>query len=161
MFSFAHERMRRRARRQDEGQGLIIALVILGTLLSLVAVIAQLSIAKTLNGLEQYLHVGLAIITIASTWAFTQVMFALHYAHQYYQAEDKNLPGGLLFPGGHAPDYADFLYFSCVIGTSGQTADIAISSRALRRIALLHCLLAFLFNTTILALSINIGASLI
>ncbi len=161
MFGFTHERMRRRARRQDEGQGVIIALVILATLLALVAVVAQLSLAKALNGLEQYVHVGLAIITIASTWAFTQVMFALHYAHRYYQSEDKNLPGGLLFPGGHAPDYGDFLYFSCVIGTSGQTADIAIASRGMRRITLLHCVLAFLFNTTILALSINIGASLI
>ncbi len=67
----------------------------------------------------------------------------------------------LSFPGGEYPDYGDFFYFAAVIGTSGQTADVAYISKALRRIGSLHCILAYLFNTTVLALLINIGAGIL
>ena len=69
-------------------------------------------------------------------------------------------PGGLEFPGGHLPEYSDFLYFSFIIGVACQTGDVDISSRHMRRMALLHGLIAFLFNTVILAATINIAASL-
>jgi len=62
---------------------------------------------------------------------------------------------------GHQPVYADFFHFACVIGTSGQTADISFSGRALRPVGTLHCVLAFFFNTTVLALSINVAAGLL
>ncbi|HPU80772.1 DUF1345 domain-containing protein, partial [Accumulibacter sp.] len=78
-----------------------------------------------------------------------------------YAAQARGNPGGLDFPGGHAPDYGDFLYFACVIGTSGQTADVSLSSRSMRRTGLVHCVLAFFFNTTILALTINIASGLL
>jgi len=76
-------------------------------------------------------------------------------------ARANDQPGGLDFPGEASPGYADFLYFAFVIGTSGQTADVAIASRSMRRVGLVHCVLAFMFNTTVLALTINIAASLL
>jgi uncharacterized membrane protein len=85
----------------------------------------------------------------------------MHYAHDYYVADTHGRPAGLSFPQEPAPDYLDFLYFSCVIGTSGQTADVSFTSKAMRRIGLIHCVLAFFFNTTVLALTINIAASLL
>jgi uncharacterized membrane protein len=109
----------------------------------------------------KYAHIGLAIFTIMSSWAFTHMMFALHYAHDYFANCINSKPPGLEFPGEEAPDYGDFLYFAFVIGTSGQTADVSFTSNAMRRIGLLHCVLAFLFNTTVLALTINIAASLL
>jgi uncharacterized membrane protein len=69
-------------------------------------------------------------------------------------------PAGLHFPAENAPDHGDFFYFSAVIGTSGQTADVAFVSRTMRRIGAVHCILAYLFNTIVLALLINIGASM-
>jgi uncharacterized membrane protein len=87
-------------------------------------------------------------------------MFAMHYAHDFYVSRAKNLHGGLDFPQDQEPDYLDFCYLAFVIGTSGQTADVSFTSKPMRRIALVHCVLAFLFNTTILALMINIAASL-
>ena len=68
--------------------------------------------------------------------------------------------GGLEFPGEREPHYGDFLYFACVIGTSAQTADVSFTSRSMRRTGLVHCVLAFFFNTTLLALSINIASGL-
>lgn len=160
MFWSPHERMRRRALLQDEGRMIILTLVIAAAVMSLGAIVAELSVVRDMNGALRYGHIALTVLTIVSSWAFTQVMFALHYAHDYYTNEQRGNPGGLLFPGGHPPDYGDFLYFSCVIGTSGQTADVNIDGRVMRRAALVHCVLAFFFNTTLLALSINIASGL-
>ena len=160
MFWSPHERMRRRALQQDEGRMVILALVVAAALMSLGAIVAELAVVRDMHGALRYSHIALTVLTIVSSWVFTQMMFALHYAHDYYANEQRGNPGGLLFPGGHAPDYGDFLYFSCVIGTSGQTADVNIDGRVMRRTALVHCVLAFFFNTTLLALSINIASGL-
>jgi uncharacterized membrane protein len=160
MFWSSHERMRNRALQQDEGRMIILALVVIAAFMSIGAIVAELAVVKEMHGTLRYAHIGLTVLTILSSWAFTQLMFALHYAHDYYAAEARGNSGGLEFPGGHAPDYGDFLYFSCVIGTSGQTADVSFSCRAMRRIGTVHCVLAFFFNTTLLALTINIASGL-
>ena len=161
MFSINEAGIRQRALAQDEGQHLIMAMVVFSALVCLAGVVIELSVAKTLTGEFRYQHMGHAVLTIASSWFFTQVMFAQHYAHQYYLALENKFPGGLIFPEEPLPDYMDFLYMSCVIGTSGQTADVSFTSRSMRRIGLLHCLLCFFFNTTVLALTVNMASSLI
>ena len=160
MFWSSHETMHKRAQVQDEGRLIILALVIMAAVMSLGAIVAELAVVRDMHGTLRYAHIALAVLTILSSWAFTQVMFALHYAHDYYMAEARGANAGLYFPGDHAPDYADFLYFACVIGTSAQTADISFTNRTMRRTGLVHCVLAFFFNTTLLALSINIASGL-
>lgn len=160
MFWSSHERMRTRALQHDEGRILVLALVVGAALMCIGAIVAELAVVKEIKGSLRYAHIALAALTIVSSWAFTQTMFALHYAHDYYASELRGRPGGLDFPGGHAPDYGDFLYFACVIGTSGQTADVSFSNRTMRRTGLVHCVLAFFFNTTLLALTINIASGL-
>jgi len=86
----------------------------------------------------------------------------LHYTHEYYNDRAKTRNAGLKFPDENLqPDYWDFIYFSFIIGTSAQTADINITSKSFRRLVTLHCVIVFFFNITILALTINIGASLL
>ena len=160
MFSSSHARMRERAVREDDGRLLILAMVVTAAISSLAAIVGELAIAKGLHPGDRYLHVALAVTTLLTSWAFTQVTFSNHYAHDYYAAVVRGEPGGLAFPGENAPDYADFLYFSCIIGTSGQTADVSFTSRLMRRTGLLHCVLAFFFNATLLALTINIASGL-
>ena len=161
MFWSTHERIRDRALQQDDGRIVILALVVMAAFMSIGAIVAELAVVKDMQGSMRYAHISLTVLTILSSWAFTQVMFALHYAHDYYVSELRGNPVGLEFPGGHAPDYGDFLYFSCVIGTSGQTADVNFTSRTMRRTGLVHCVLAFFFNTTLLALAINIASGLL
>ncbi len=161
MFGSSHERMRTRALQQNEGRLILLGMVVMSALTCLAAIVAELALAKTAQGSLRYAHIGLAALTMASSWGFTQIMFALHYAHDYYVADLKNQTGGLDFPGGHAPDYGDFLYLACVIGTSGQTADVSFTSRAQRRVGLVHCVLAFFFNTTVVALMINMASALL
>ncbi len=84
----------------------------------------------------------LAGVTVLSSWAFIQVMFCLHYAHDFYAAACHGRPAGLQFPADDHPDYGDFFHFAAVIGTSGQTADVNFSSKPMRRIGTVHCILA-------------------
>jgi len=158
--STSHQ-MRRRAQLQDDGQVAILVLTALAAVASLIAIAAELTVVKDLHGYLKAAHVALAGITVLSSWAFIQVMFALHYAHVYYAAACHGRPAVLAFPGGEDPDYGEFFYFAAVIGTSGQTADVSFASKPLRRIGSLHCILAYLFNTTVLALLINIGAGIL
>jgi uncharacterized membrane protein len=157
-------RMRGRARIEDEGRSVVMLLVMLGIAASVVAIALQLGVAKNFSGAAKLGHIGLAAVTVLTSWAFMQTMFAVHYAHEFYAAPDPSRQAekaGLEFPGTPDPDYGDFLYMACIIGTSGQTADVAFTSRSMRRIGMVHCVLAFFFNATILAFTINIAASLI
>ena len=154
-------RIKYRAAAQDEGRILILSLAIVTAVISLAAIVAELSTAKDLHGALRSLHIGLAGLTVFLSWSFLQTMFALHYAHEYYMEENGENVEGLEFPLGYkTPDYWDFIYFSFVIGTASQTADINVASRAMRKITMIHCIMSFFFNTTILALTVNIGASL-
>lgn len=151
----------RRAHTQAEGARTILTLVALSSLASLGAIVAELSMAKDLGSTARLMHIGLAVVTILASWSFTQVMFALHYAHEFYAAVGRSAPGGLVFPDTESPDYLDFLYFTVVIGTSGQTADVSFASGPMRRIGMVHCLLAFVFNTSLIGLMINVASGLI
>ena len=153
--------MRQRANRQDEGQKTILVLTIAAVLASLAAIVGELSTIKSLGGPEKLLHLGLTALTVVCSWVFMHLMFAMHYAHDYYRSGRQGHEPGLAFPQEPLPDYWDFLYFSAVIGTSGQTADVSFTSKSMRRTGLVHCLLAYFYNTTVLALTINIAASLI
>jgi uncharacterized membrane protein len=104
---------------------------------------------------------GLLVVaaTILCSWFFVHTIYAIHYAHEYYADEGRRL--GLQFPDEDKPDYWDFLYFSFTMGAAAQTSDVIIVSKRMRRLALAHTILAFLFNTTILALAVNVGAGLL
>jgi uncharacterized membrane protein len=160
MIRSSHHRMRHRAQLQDDGQIVILLLVVVSGIASLAAIAGQLSVVKDMHGYLRTAHIALAGVTVISSWTFIQVMFALHYAHDYYAAACHGREAGLEFPKDDQPDYGDFFYFASVIGTSGQTADVSFVSKPMRRIGSVHCILAYLFNTTVLALLINIGASL-
>ena len=153
--------MRQRAKQEDEGQKTILVLTIAAVLASLAAIVGELSTIQNLSGLDKLLHLGLTALTVLSSWVFMHLMFAMHYAHDYYRSGRQGLEPGLAFPQEPLPDYWDFLYFSTVIGTSGQTADVSFTSKTMRRTGMVHCLLAYFYNTTVLALTINIAASLI
>ena len=152
-------KMQRRAQLEDAGRYVVLGVAIVAAVASLLAIAVELAVAKEMHGEQKAARIALAGLTVFSSWLFTHLMFALHYAHDYYLAVAQGQKGGLQFPGEEAPDYGDFFYFAAVIGTSGQTADVSFTSKPMRRLGALHCVLSFLFNTTLLALTINIAAS--
>ena len=160
MIRSSRGHMRHRAQLQDDGKYAILGLTVFSAVASLIAIAFELAVVKDMHGLSRGLHVALAGLTVLSSWSFIQIMFTLHYAHDYYLAACHGRKPGLAFPDDEDPDYGDFFYFSAIIGTSGQKADVSFVTKPMRRIGSLHCILAYLFNTTVLALLINIGASL-
>ncbi len=151
-----------RAAREDEGQHIILGLAVAAAAASLVAIGFELSVAKGELGLGKGLHTALAFTTVFASWFFVQLVFSLHYAHAFYGEADGagGRRGGLAFPGEDDPDYWDFLHFGVIIGVANQTADVAFTSRELRHIGTVHGMVSFLFNTVILALTINLLAGL-
>lgn len=155
-------RMRSRAQHQDASRWLILFVVVFAACTSLLAIVFMLNGSKDLKQGLLILHLSLSISTIFASWLLIQIMFALHYAHLYYLGDrPSSATTPLDFPNEQHPDYIDFIYFSLGIGMTSQVADVQITSRLLRRVALVHQVLSFFFNTLILALAINIMASLI
>jgi uncharacterized membrane protein len=158
MGSDVHQ-LRRRAALHDEGEWTIILLLVAATVSSLVAIGAELHQAR----LENVIHLwrpAAAAVTIMLSWLFLHSIMTQHYAHDYYLREGSE--PGLVFPDHLTePGYWDFAYFSFTIGVAAQTADVAIASPRIRRVALAHSILSFFFNTAIMALAINVGASLL
>jgi len=156
--SDVHE-LRRRAALHDEGEWTIILLSVAATLSSLVAIGAELHQARVEDTVQLWRPVA-AAVTIMISWMFLHSIMAQHYAHDYYLSEGSE--PGLVFPDRiKEPGYWDFAYFAFTIGVAAQTADVAIASPRIRRVALAHAVLSFFFNTAILALAINVGASLL
>lgn len=157
--------MRHRARLADNGRPAILALVLACVGASLVAVVVTLRHARAQHHGAGALDVALVLATVALSWLMLHTVFALHYAHVYYGDDDgpggAEERGGLKFPGGGAPDYWDFVYMACIVGAAAQTADVAYTSRRMRRLGTLHAVLAFGFNTGVLALMVNVAAGLL
>ena len=160
-----HRDIHRRALVQDEGRYVILALAAMASTISFGAIFAQLASIKDLSFEAKSLHIALALATILGSWLFVHMTFALHYAHEFFRIAKPDRSGkwlgGIDFPGVNCPDYPYFLYFSYVIGVACATADCNITGSPLRRLALVHCVLAFFYNNAVLAMSINIGAGFI
>jgi len=156
------DEMRAKAAADDEGRAVILSVVLTAAVIAIVAIALELSLAKNAHGLERGLRVGLAFVTVASSWFMVHLIFSLHYAHGYYGRDEESATDarGLRFPGEEEPDYWDFLHFAVIVGVAAQTADIAISAKPLRRLNTVHALFSFAFNTVIVALTINLLAGL-
>jgi uncharacterized membrane protein len=154
----------RTAKLEDAGRTVIFVFVLLAAVTSLCAVAILIGEGKGLSKAILTGHLLLAGGTVVSSWVLVHTVFTLHYAHAYYRKIDYDQDGsegeGVQFPDEKEPDFLDFAYFSFVIGMTCQVSDVQISSRDIRRLALVHGLLSFLFNTVILALTINLSSGL-
>jgi len=164
-FLSSHPReVQKIARLQDSSRTMIFAFVITGSLISLLAVYFLLKSVKNHAG-DVNEHILLSITAVFISWWMLHTIFTTRYAHLYYDRTNDDgtvrSGGGLQFPGEEQPDYMDFVYFSFVIGMTFQVSDVEISARAIRRLAWLHGLISFVFNTAIVALGINIISGLI
>jgi uncharacterized membrane protein len=156
-------RMEARAQAQQDGEWTLFWLVLAGTIASFAAILGEFGSMKGADPHTRDLKVGLVAATLILSWVVSQAVFALRYAHEFYSRPDAAaaIDGGLQFPGEDRPDYLDFFYFSAVLGMTFQVSDVQITSRKLRRLATLHGLLGFLFNTVIIALTVNLASGLL
>ena len=159
MSNCTAEQLYIRYKEEDETAALILIVVTCAALLSLVAIILLLSTVKQVAGTERVLHIGLAALTVVSSWLLVPTMFTLHYADAFYSASDDDRP--LLFPQTARPVFWDFAYFSFTIAAACQTADVSTANSSIRRTVLVHSVIAFVFNASILGFAVNISAGLL
>lgn len=156
-------RMAANARAQEEGEWTIFGIMVAAVAASFAAIIEEFAGSAALHNHAKAWHVALVAVTLLFSWLMMQFTFAFRYAHEYYTSSRSagTVDGGLTFPGEDKPDYMDFLYFALVLGMTFQVSDVQITSRKLRRLAMVHGFLGFMFNTVILALTVNIAAGLL
>jgi uncharacterized membrane protein len=148
---------------QDTSGYIIFLFVLSAACASVVAIGFVVATIHDLAFWPKTWYLALTIVALISSWLTIQTVFAFHYARRYYE-DDRQRPqrtGGLAFPGGGNPDYLDFAYYSFVIGMTSQVSDVQATSRKMRRLTLVHGVLAFIFNIAVLALSINTIGSVI
>ena len=153
------DRVRRESPLQDDGRVAIPIFTVAAGMMSLGAIVLWLRSASASDNIEPGL-LALLFVTTLLSWLFIHTMFALHYAHEYY-AEHRGHGGGMRFPGDGEPGYWDFCYFAFVIGTSTAVSDVAITSPTIRKTATAHGLVAFVFNVTMIALTVSIAGDAI
>lgn len=153
LFNNETDSMRRAAERNDANRTMLLAITSAVMIAVLVAVAAELG-AKNAH---QPVMVALIIGTLVLAWLFSNMIYALHYAHIFYtEGDDGKDQGGLDFPGDEDPDYWDFVYFAFTLGMTFQTSDVETCSKLVRRVVILHCFAAFVFNIGVLAFTINV-----
>lgn len=156
LFRLKTADLRRAAVENDANRVMLLAISILLTLVILAVIAVQLSNPESLAVRDKVL----IVVTLILVWTFGNAVYTLHYAHLFYSTDDGGKDhAGLKFPGSSAPDMADFAYFAFTLGVAVQTADVAISSPHIRRIATIHCIAGFFFNLGVLALTINVIGS--
>ena len=146
---------------EDEAAPVILLIVIVAALLSLIAIVAQLASIKSASGGERALHIGLAALTVASSWLLVGTMFTLHYADLFYRARSASEDRPLTFPKTGLPVFSDFAYFSFTIAAACQTSDVSTAQGPIRRFVLAQTLISFVFNLAILGFAINVTAGIL
>lgn len=145
--------MRDQALRNDANRAGLLAITVAVSLAILTAVAVELMDTRHGGG-----SILLVIGTLAIAWLFSNMIYALHYAHIFYVRDSRTGKdnGGISFPGKKEPDYWDFVYFAFTLGMTFQTSDVEIASTPVRRVVIFHCLAAFVFNIGVLAFTINV-----
>jgi uncharacterized membrane protein len=158
------EGIKREAGIERESRIAVLVIVILGSLFAMLALFTQLSVMKSEHGFDRSLSITLSLSTIFLSWMLMHLVFAVFYAHEFHGQRGGKTDasgGGLKFPGENAPDYLDFVYFSFGVGTTAQTSDVAVTSRAMRHVVMVHGVLSFFFNTAVIALAVSLAAELV
>ena len=155
-FTTTKDHLYQLAKKQDESLPVIFLIIVITVCFSLFGTVILILNKDVNSSVVSLLGVGLS-------WLLLHTIFTIRYAHFYYDihyTKSSTYSGGLEFPKEKEPDYIDFAYFSFVIGMTFQVSDVSITSRRIRRMALLHGLISFVFNAIIVALTISILANL-
>lgn len=160
MMRASHTKVRMIAEQEDRSAIVILAIMSVAALVSLAAIILELSSVKGLIFSSRLAHYAFTGTTVLGSWCLVATLFTFHYARIYYRSPIERR--ALHFPNNEENlDYWDFLYFSFTIAVAAQTSDVSVMTRSMRKTVLAQSVLSFLFNAAILGLTINIAASLV
>jgi uncharacterized membrane protein len=151
------KQIQKQCAKEDVSSWILFAFVVSASLIGLLSV---LSFINNTNAWQSGSIVGsiICISAVGFSWLMVHLAFAVRYAHLYYGDNNKQFSQhakGLIFPEDELPDYFDFAYFSIVIGMTFQVSDVVITSKGVRRLVLIHSIIAFIFNTVIIAMTVS------
>lgn len=162
VFTRTVPQIKKKASEDDGSVAFVFFMVIISSFAGMLSVLL-LMISKNASITGNSLFLPACISGMIFAWAMVHTTYIFHYAHEYYDADDtkpSKVTGGLSFPEENRPDYLDFAYFSFVMGCTFQVSDVSITSRRIRRIALVHGILSFVLNTFVVALTVNLIAGI-
>jgi uncharacterized membrane protein len=159
MTRLSAERICTRYMEEDESARFILIVVVCAALLSVVAIVEPLATLKQVAGTERIAHTALAALTLVDSWLLVPTMFTTHYADLFYSVGEDERP--LNFPGTQMPVFWDFAYFSFTIAAACQTSDVSTTNTEVRKVVIVHTLVSFFFNASILGFAINVSAGMI
>jgi uncharacterized membrane protein len=157
IYPLSAEQTKARARAEDFSRPTSDLVVLVASVASLGAIGYTVHRAAHAHGATKGLLIALAIAVVALSWLTVHTLYLLRYGDLYY----GDPVGGIDFNDDEPPDYHDFAYLALTIGMTFQVSDTSLTSNAMRRVAIRHALLSFLFVAVILALSINTVATLL
>jgi uncharacterized membrane protein len=152
-------KVRSRAAQEDEGVPVLLLIVLAAIAASLWAVVEAMIAAKHASADTKAFVTACAGVTLVLSWLVLQSVFVLHYAHRNFG--DGSGKPGIAFPGEQPTGYMDFAYLAFSVGATFQVSDNSILTSKLRKLVTAHAAAAYFYNTAILALGINIIASLV
>lgn len=161
-FTTTSHDIRNRAKVEDSSRIVIFSIVLVSTFASLLAVVLLL-VTRSQKQEWKGLYLAVAITGMVLSWLLVHTIYTIRYAHLYYAnhpTRKEEHAGGLDFPNEEKPDFIDFAYFAFVLGMTFQVSDVQVTAKGLRRLALMHGMLSFGYNTIIVALTINVVAGL-
>lgn len=140
---------------EDDSRVAADVVLVCASVISLVGVAFELLRASDSKGTALLATTALAVLSVVLAWATVQTVFTLRYAHLWWSAR-----AGVDFNEDDDPDYHDFAYLAFTIGMTYQVSDTDLTTKAIRRTALRHALLSYVFGTAIIAVTINVVAGL-
>lgn len=152
--------VRARAAREDERRGVILAVVVIAVVAAVTAIIGAEISARRADQAQRLVIAGLSAVTLLISWLVLQSVFVAHYAHRHFQTLEKE-PEAFVFPGQAPSTYMDFVYLAFCVGATAQVSDPGVATTRLRNLVTTHAVLAFFYNTTILAVGVGILAGLL
>jgi len=133
-------------------------LIVLAAGIALLAAVGLVLVkAGHATGVTKAYLIALGVLSVALSWAMVHTVFTLRYARTYYSRPQ----GGIDFNESDPPTYLDFAYLALTIGMTFQVSDTNLTSKPIRRIALTHAAFSYLFGAVIVALVINVVATLL
>jgi uncharacterized membrane protein len=130
--------------------------VLAASVASLGVVVLALVRSTNAQGATATAVVVFSLLSVVLSWALVNTVFALKYARLYYFDGD----GGIDFKQPEPPAYGDFAYLAFTVGMAFAVSETEPANTHIRRVALGHALLSYLFGTGILAVAINLVANL-
>jgi uncharacterized membrane protein len=161
-FNTTAAQQREIVKRQDDDIRVIFGIVLIAVCISLIATVL-LILSTDESVFDRDLRTIVTLAAVTASWILLHTIFTIRYAHLYHNYDNPEAGiegGGIDFPNAEKPDYIDFAYFSFVIGMTFQVSDVTISSKMVRRYVLMHSLISFVFNTIIVALTVNVIAGI-